>query len=48
MYLSVYVIAIVATPFNLQLRNFGTTKKHKTQKEKIIINKHNYELNWTA
>ena len=25
MYLSIYVIAIVATPFNLQLWNFGTT-----------------------
>ena len=25
MYLCMYVIAIVATPFNLQLRNFGTT-----------------------
>ena len=25
MYVSIYVIAIVATPFNLQLWNFGTT-----------------------
>ena len=25
MYISMYVISIVATPFTLQLRNFGTT-----------------------